>query len=862
MKKFLLCALVFLNAAFLHSMDVHAAENVAEINGTQYANLSDAITHAQDGETVTLISDVTENVVLDKNIVIDGNNQYSITTQGSSTIGNGTFQNITLKPENAASKLYFGNNTEKTNILLDNVTVNYDVTTREYYTYTLNNNRAAINFNNTSFVNAPNNQGILENAPEWSYGIYINGQNNEGIIHFTTCTFDGAFRTMLSSASGQVTVSGCNFQNSVYSVANGPTSGSQAEATCITTSQAANNNLTVLNNTFHNAGAIYLQTQIDFRDNHIIADGIMHYIQAKGSIGEAVDFSQNTFETGNNNYVIFDTPGAKVIMPAGMKVIDGWVWNDTPTEVRPADYTDYLYMYNEDESITYTPQSDVALEQFLTQTAGNKQVTNNDVVLIEKDLNIGNIEIAEDRTIRFQVEPDATLGISENVDLKGEIDIVGNGSLKINEGVNITIHDTGKLNMDFQTIFENNGTIDNSGSILVPDHIEGSGTITNTNSGSTNTFPTITAHDLTFKLNDHFDPLKDVTASDKEDGDTLKIEVISNTVDTSKIGTYEVTYKVTDSQGAFVTKTITVTVDKGTSSILITTKTLDKDYDGNTVNNPEYTISGSDGAVTFNWQQNIGAANTPNWVDLEQAPVNAGNYKVILTLSGNENYESASTELMFTISKAYPAPDTPKGLVITKGSEIRTITLPKGFTWKDGSMIADEPGYHSFKAIYTPENTDNYNTIELDIELHVVSESEVINNVPTINANDVTLTVGNKFDVLKDVTAVDKEDGDITQNIKVIQNTVDTSKSGTYKVTYEVTDSSGASVNKTIKVTVNTKNTVTPTPPNNVTNPDNVNNANKVPVTGDSANLYLYAFLLVISGGMLSVSGIRKIKKS
>lgn len=155
----------------------------------------------------------------------------------------------------------------------------------------------------------------------------------------------------------------------------------------------------------------------------------MHYIQAKGSIGGAVDFSQNTFETGNNNYVIFDTLGAKVIMPAGMKVIDGWVWNDTPAEVRPADYTDYLYMYNEDGSITYTPQSDVALEQFLTQTAGNKQVTNNDVVLIEKDLNIGNIEIAEDRTIRFQVEPDATLGIAGNVDLKGEIDIVGNGSL-------------------------------------------------------------------------------------------------------------------------------------------------------------------------------------------------------------------------------------------------------------------------------------------------------------------------------------------------------------------------------------------------------------------------------------------------
>ncbi|PWJ09825.1 DUF5011 domain-containing protein, partial [[Clostridium] innocuum] len=39
-----------------------------------------------------------------------------------------------------------------------------------------------------------------------------------------------------------------------------------------------------------------------------------------------------------------------------------------------------------------------------------------------------------------------------------------------------------------------------------------------------------------------------------------KIEIAKNTVDMTKAGTYEVTYKVTDSEGASTTKTITITV--------------------------------------------------------------------------------------------------------------------------------------------------------------------------------------------------------------------------------------------------------------------------------------------------------------
>lgn len=78
------------------------------------------------------------------------------------------------------------------------------------------------------------------------------------------------------------------------------------------------------------------------------------------------------------------------------------------------------------------------------------------------------------------------------------------------------------------------------------------------------------------------------------------------------------------------------------------------------------------------------------------------------------------------------------------------------------------------------------------------------NEAPVINATDKTLTVGDKFDPKKDVTAIDKEDGDITK-LMTIKSNVDTRKVGEYEVTYTVTDSQGTTSTKTIKVTVKAK---------------------------------------------------------
>ena len=73
---------------------------------------------------------------------------------------------------------------------------------------------------------------------------------------------------------------------------------------------------------------------------------------------------------------------------------------------------------------------------------------------------------------------------------------------------------------------------------------------------------------------------------------------------------------------------------------------------------------------------------------------------------------------------------------------------------------------------------------------------------PTITgANDVEITVGDAFDPKAGVTANDDTDGDVTSNIKVT-GSVDTTKPGTYELTYTVSDAAGneASVKRTVTV--------------------------------------------------------------
>ena len=83
-----------------------------------------------------------------------------------------------------------------------------------------------------------------------------------------------------------------------------------------------------------------------------------------------------------------------------------------------------------------------------------------------------------------------------------------------------------------------------------------------------------------------------------------------------------------------------------------------------------------------------------------------------------------------------------------------------------------------------------------------VSTPIAVNIAPIITANDQKIYDGQTFDVLKDVSASDAEDGDLTSIIEVTSNDVNTSVPGTYHVTYQVKDNNGNTTTKTITITV------------------------------------------------------------
>ena len=80
--------------------------------------------------------------------------------------------------------------------------------------------------------------------------------------------------------------------------------------------------------------------------------------------------------------------------------------------------------------------------------------------------------------------------------------------------------------------------------------------------------------------------------------------------------------------------------------------------------------------------------------------------------------------------------------------------------------------------------------------------SESVNTPPVIIAENKTIVQGSEFDYRKDVSATDIEDGDLTKEIEVVEETVKIDEPGTYEVTYKVTDKNNQTTTKTITVTV------------------------------------------------------------
>lgn len=102
-----------------------------------------------------------------------------------------------------------------------------------------------------------------------------------------------------------------------------------------------------------------------------------------------------------------------------------------------------------------------------------------------------------------------------------------------------------------------------------------------------------------------------------------------------------------------------------------------------------------------------------------------------------------------------------------------------------GYVDTSTPG--SYALTYEVTDSDG-NTVTAWREVSVGSS---VDYAPNVFAPDVRLALGGTFNPLTGVDAWDSEDGDVTSQVVVVNNPVDTSVTGTYYVQYEVTDSAG-----------------------------------------------------------------------
>ena len=308
-----------------------------------------------------------------------------------------------------------------------------------------------------------------------------------------------------------------------------------------------------------------------------------------------------------------------------------------------------------------------------------------------------------------------------------------------------------------------------------------------------NNQPVINASDKTIKEGEKFDPLTGVSASDKENGNlTNKITYESN-VNPNKEGTYKVTYTVVDNSNFHASKTITVKV---VSANLPTITAVDRevkqfeefDYMAG-VSAKAYDGTDLTDSITYDKTVNTDVADTyevtykvkdakgkeaSKTIKVKVIP----NEKPVINVSDKEVYLNSEFDPLEGVT-AYDAED----------GEIKDIEYK-------GTVNTKEVG--DYKVTYTVTDKNGQKT-EKTITVKVI-----VNQLPVINASDKTVTINKEFDPLEGVSAYDNEDGTIT-DIRVLKNDVKTDTLGKYEVTYEVTDSYGQTVTKTITVTVSEK---------------------------------------------------------
>lgn len=298
-------------------------------------------------------------------------------------------------------------------------------------------------------------------------------------------------------------------------------------------------------------------------------------------------------------------------------------------------------------------------------------------------------------------------------------------------------------------------------------------------------FPTLTVEDVTYvKLNSDFDLALGVTADDQEDGDiTRNIKVNSNNFNIAKSGEYIITYSVIDSDNNITTKDRKVIVysdsiyisDMEWESAVSGWKNVNKDSAVNSSNKIKLKVNGE----IREFDKGIGAATNAEIVYKLD-----GNYSNFTTYVGTDkNYDLSQTTIIFKIfadgEEVYTSD------VIRKDSEAEFVNLDVTGV-KELKLVADNVDGNGVGDFASWADTKLYTT----------------NAKPRLTIpKSLSTKLGEEIDLNEEYSAIDAEDGDITDKVEV-SGKVNFNKTGKYPITYKVTDTDGNEVVKTRTIAV------------------------------------------------------------
>ncbi|MCK0108346.1 DUF5011 domain-containing protein [Flavobacteriaceae bacterium S0825] len=298
------------------------------------------------------------------------------------------------------------------------------------------------------------------------------------------------------------------------------------------------------------------------------------------------------------------------------------------------------------------------------------------------------------------------------------------------------------------------------------------------------------------------------TAIDNIDGDlTSSIVVGGDTVDTNMVGTYVVTYNVSDAAGnvaAEVTRTVNVGPD--TTAPIITlngASTININIGG------VYTEQGATATDNVDGDLTSSIVIGGDVVDTNTA----GTY--VITYNVSDLAGNAATEVTRTI---VVAPDTTAPVITLNGSSTVNLNLGDTYTEQGATATDDVDGDLTASIVVGGDTVDTntagtyvitYNVSDTagnaatEITRSVIIAPDTTAPVITLNgASTIDLTVGDAY-TEQGATATDNVDGDLTSSIVIGGDAVNTNTVGVYVVTYNVSDAAGnvaSQVNRTVNV--------------------------------------------------------------